>query len=553
MYIRVKTSNNGATTYVQIVQAIRKADKVSQKIVRHVGVAHSEDELLKLKILAASMKSALEAGDQQFLFKPEDITSLEPSKREYDETDYNVNLKDLIEEQRLIAGFHEVYGRLYDDMGYTKVIANPSRAKISSKILKDIVIARIANPASKRSSAIMLEEDFGITIDLDKIYRMMDMIGEDSITRIKKVAYQNTLNLLGGKIDVIFYDATTLYFESFTEDELKACGYGKDGKPGQPQVLLALMVTTDGLPVDYEVFSGSTYEGHTLEDALTKIKDKYEIERVVFVADSAMLSAENLARLEKLKDKISFIVGARIKSMESDIKKKILDRSNYIKTDDDYYVAEFEYNSKRLIVSYSEKRARKDAHDRVKAIDKLCKKLIKSKSAKSYISNSGYRKYLKINGESSLDIDQDKIEADSAWDGLHGVITNSCLIAADVLKKYNDLWNVESAFRVTKHDLAVRPVFHWKPDRVRAHIAICFMAYSLVKNLEYRVGLQYKKLSIEAIRQILTHVQTSILFDKKKKIRYGLPSVVKLDAKKIYKLMAISKQRTPYIIEKCKM
>jgi hypothetical protein len=281
MYIRVKTSNNGATTYVQIVQAIRKADKVSQKIVRHVGVAHSEDELLKLKILAASMKSALEAGDQQFLFKPEDITSLGPSKREYDETDYNVNLKDLIEEQRLIAGFHEVYGRLYDDMGYTKVIANPSRAKISSKILKDIVIARIANPASKRSSAIMLEEDFGITIDLDKIYRMMDMIGEDSITRIKKVAYQNTLNLLGGKIDVIFYDATTLYFESFTEDELKACGYGKDGKPGQPQVLLALMVTTDGLPVDYEVFSGSTYEGHTLEDALTKIKDKYEIERVV--------------------------------------------------------------------------------------------------------------------------------------------------------------------------------------------------------------------------------------------------------------------------------
>jgi transposase len=551
MYIRVKTSNNGATTYVQIVQAIRKADKVSQKIVRHVGVANSPDELRGLKVLAASMKDALEAGGQQFLFKPEEITGLVPSKTEYDDSHYNVNLKDLFEEQRLISGFHEIYGTLYDNMGYKKVIANASKAKISSRILKDIVIARIANPLSKRASSLMLEEDYGITIDLDKIYRMMDRLDEDAITRIKQIAYQNTLSLLGGKIDVIFYDATTLYFESFTEDMLKQNGYGKDGKFGQPQVLLALMVTSDGHPIDYEVFSGSTYEGHTLVDAVSKIKGKYEIERVVFVADSAMLSGDNIARLEKLNDKIDFIVGARIKSMEGHIKKKILDSKNYSTIDNQSQIAEFDYNSKRLIVSYSSKRAAKDAHDRARAIDKLHKKLLKSKSAKSHLSNSGYRKYLKINATSSIEIDQDKIESDSAWDGLHGVITNSDLAPADVLKKYGDLWNVEAAFRVTKHDLAVRPVFHWKSHRIKAHIAICFMAYSMVKNLEHRVGLQYKKLSIESIRKTLAHVQTSILYDKKKKIRYGLPSMLKLDAKKIYKLMGLSKQSTPYIIEKC--
>jgi len=551
MYIRVKTSNSGATTYVQIVQAIRKADKVSQKIVRHVGVANSTDELEGLKILAASMKDALEAGGQQFLFKPEEIAGLGPSKIEHDDDNYNVNLKDLFEEQRLISGFHEIYGTLYDNMGYTKVIANPSKAKISSRILRDIVIARIANPSSKRASSLMLEEDFGITIDLDKIYRMMDRLDEDAIRRIKEIAYQNTLSLLGGKIDVIFYDATTLYFESFTEDELKQNGYGKDGKFGQPQVLLALMVTSQGHPIDYEVFSGSTYEGHTLVDALAKIRDKYEIERVVFVADSAMLSGDNIARLEKLGDKISFIVGARIKSMDGHIKKKILDSKNYSTIDNQSQVAEFDYKSKRLIVSYSGKRAAKDAHDRARAIDKLHKKLLKSKSAKSHLSNSGYRKYLKINGTSSIEIDEDKIEVDSAWDGLHGVITNSDIAPADVLKKYGDLWNVEAAFRVTKHDLAVRPVFHWKPHRIKAHIAICFMAYSMVKNLEHRVGLQYKKLSIESIRKTLAHVQTSILYDKKKKIRYGLPSMLKLDAKKIYKLMGLSKQSTPYIIKKC--
>ena len=552
MYIRVKTSNEAKTTYVQIVQAIRKGEKVSQRIVRHVGVAHSKDGLEKLRMLAASMKVALEAGDQQFLFKPEEITSLGPKDRQYDDEDYKVDLKDLVEEQRLVAGIHDVYGKLFDDLGYSKVLANPARNKMVVRILKDIVAARIANPASKRASVLKLEEDFGITIDLDKVYRMMDRLDSRAIDKIKKTAYENTLSLLGQKINVIFYDVTTLYFESFDSDELKACGYSKDGKNNQPQVLLTLMVTNEGLPIDYEVFSGSTYEGHTLEDALSKIRDKYEIASVVFVADSAMASSDNLARLEKLKDRISYIVGARIKNLNEDMKAKILDSKNYSQIEPGFSVATFEYNGKRLIVSYSERRAAKDGHNRDKAIEKLSKKIAKSKSTKSHISNSGYRKYLKIQGTSNIVIDQEKIKTDSIWDGLHGIITNSSLGTTDVLGKYSDLWTVEAAFRVTKHDLAVRPIFHWKPQRVRAHIGICFIAYSLVKNLEYRVKLQYRPLSIETIRQTLLRVQTSILFDKKKRIRYGLPSKMKQDAKKIYKLMGISRRITPYIIEKCK-
>jgi len=83
------------------------------------------------------------------------------------------------------------------------------------------VAARIANPASKRASVLKLEEDFGITIDLDKVYRMMDKLDSRAIDKIKKTAYENTLSLLGQKINVIFYDVTTLYFESFDSDELR--------------------------------------------------------------------------------------------------------------------------------------------------------------------------------------------------------------------------------------------------------------------------------------------------------------------------------------------
>ena len=156
MFIRVKTSNKGATKYVQIVQSIRKGERVTQKIVRHMGVAYDEDELAQLKLLAKSIKIKLEAGGQQFLFKPEEIVNLKRSKEKYSDSDYQVNLKNLLEEQRLISGIHEAYGRLFDDLGYRNIILNPARHQMAVRIFSDIVLARIANPASKMASVCLL-------------------------------------------------------------------------------------------------------------------------------------------------------------------------------------------------------------------------------------------------------------------------------------------------------------------------------------------------------------------------------------------------------------
>jgi len=551
MFIRVKTSPNSRGKSVQIVQSIRKGERVTQKIIRHVGMAYDEDELKKLKLLAESIRMKLEAGAQQFLFKPEEIVKLGESKKQYKDSDYIVNVKNLVEEQRLISGIHDVYGKLFSNLGYHKVIARPSRNKMAVRIFTDIVLARIANPVSKMASIDRLEEDFGVTIDLDKAYRMMDKLDTAALERLKKTTYQNSLNLLGSKIEVIFYDATTIYFESFSEDELKRNGFSKDHKHNQPQILLALMVTSDGLPVDYEIFSGDTYEGHTLIPALTKIRKRYHIDKIVFVADSAMLSQENIAELEE--EGLEYIVGARLKKVKNKLKDKILDHNNYKEITPGYQIAHFSDGNREIVVSYSSKRALKDASDRKKAIAKLKKKLEKSRSPKQHLSNSGYRKYLKIEGRSTILLDEEKIASESLWDGLHGVVTNAKLSGEEILARYNDLWNVEAAFRVTKHDLKVRPVFHWKPRRIAAHIAICFTAYALVKHLEYRVRLCYKKLSIEKIRQLLIRVQTSILFDKEKRIRYGLPSKMKKDARKIYNAVGIKRSITPYIIEKCKM
>jgi transposase len=553
MFVRIKTTPNSPRKSVQIVQSVRKGDKVVQKIVRYIGIAMDEDELEKLKLLAESIKIKLEADNQGLLFSPEELARISKGKKdEGSDKDYEVNLKDLLEEQRVVSGIHDIYGSLFDELGYAKVIKNPKRYKSVVDIYKNIVLARIANPVSKKASIDMLEEDFGISINLDKVYRMMDKIDSEAIERLNDITYENTLNLFNQKVDVIFFDCTTIYFEAFEEDDLRRNGYSKDLKFNQPQILLALMVTREGLPIGYKVFEGDKYEGHTLIPMIKEIRQKHKINKVIIVSDAGMFGRNNLEELENLEGNgIEYIVGARLKNMPEDIKEEILDTSKYREISSGYKVMRLKYQGKDLIVSYSEKRAKKDARDRLKAIESLKKKLSKNKSPNNYLSCYGYKRYLKVSNKIRVEIDEEKVLNDSRWDGVGGIITNAKGISdREILEQYNNLWNVENAFRITKHDLKVRPVFHWKPTRVMAHVAISFTAYTLVKHLEYRVKLQYKKLSCEKIRQILIKAQTSILFDKVKKIRYGLPSRISQEAGKIYKLMRREWRLTPYIIKK---
>ena len=555
VFVRVNTTPNSPRKSVQIVESIRHGKQVRQRIVRYIGIAHADDELESLKQLAESIKIKLEADHQSLLFSPESLAKLKQKPEEAaEESDYHVNLKNLREEQRVVSGIHDVYGPLFEQMGFNEIIKNPARHRAAVKMFRNIVLARIANPASKRSSVAMLEEDFGVSLNLDLVYKMMDHLDEKAVEKMNDLAYQHTVELFGQKIDVIFFDCTTLYFETFEEDEFRRNGYSKDLKFNQPQVLLALMVTKKGLPIGYQAFSGNTYEGHTLIPAMNRLREKYQIDRVVFVADAGMMNEANLGKLESTEQPFEYIVGSRLKNLPKAVQEAVLNPKNYqeVATEEDTLrIGQFDVDGRKLVVSYSEKRAYKDASDRKKAIESLQKKLAKKKNPKEYLSNYGNRKYLTMEGEATITLNESKIEQAGRWDGLHGVFTNARQMNnQEVLKQYNHLWEVEEAFRITKHDLKVRPVFHWKPSRVKAHLAISFAAYTLVKQLEYRVKLLHRNMSPEQIRQSLIRVQTSILYDSKRKIRYGLPSRISPDARKIYKLMNIPHRLTPYLIQK---
>jgi transposase len=552
MYVRVKKYQGKDKKSVQIVESVRVGQKVSQKIVRHIGVA-DDSQIEKLKTLAETIKTNMEVSSQGSLFSPEELDSIiNRESQEYTDDDYQVNMKDIVEEQRVISGIHDIYGSLFDEIGFGNIFKNPARKKSSIKMLRNIVLARIAKPQSKLASVGMLENDFGTTLDLNRVYKMMDIIDDEAIGKLNTISYQNTKKLFSEKIDVIFFDCTTLYFESFTEDEFKKNGYSKDLKFNQPQVLVALMVTKEGLPIGYEAFKGDTYEGHTLIPAVNKMREQYDLARVIFVADAGLLNSENTEKLEELrKNDIFYIVGARIKNTKALLQKQILDKANYSEVSAGLCTAQFTDVGKTLIVSFSEKRARKDAHDREKALEKLRKKFLKQKNPKEYLTNYGYKKYLRVEGITDITLDEDKIEEASKWDGLHGVVTNiTDMSNSEILEQYNNLWQVENAFRVTKHDLRIRPIFHWKPHRVKAHLAISFIAYTLVKYLEYRVRLQYKAMSPEQIKQELLGIQTSVIIDTKKKLRFGLPSKMSTNVRNIYKLCGIRRSTTPYILER---
>jgi len=539
MFIRTKTTKNSKKRSVQIVESYRnEKNQPRQRIVRHLGTAMTDQELARLRDFAELEMARLQEENTPALFKPEQMAELAIEARKNFSKDEKilVDLKKLREENRITTGIHEVFGSIFDEIGFGSLFG--ARKKAAQKNLRHITMARIANPDSKRSSVQNLANDFGINLSLDGVYRMMDSLDDNIITKAQELAYQSAKGLFGGEISVLFYDCTTLYFESFTEDDLKKNGYSKDMKFNQPQVVLGLLVTTEGLPVGYEVFPGNQYEGHTLKTIIPKLKNKYNLKRIIFTADSAMLSKDNLAYLED--SDLEYIVAARLRNLN----KQWCD----IITNNKEALRSFDYpDNRRLIVTYSDKLARKNKHDRDAAIARLSKKLEHSKDPSSLISNYGYKKFLKISGNATIELDESKYEQAGRFDGLHGVITNvKDLSDEEIISHYRGLWQIEECFRVSKHDLRIRPIYHWTPQRIKAHIMICFIALACIKHLGYRVKLRFEPMSAKRIVNALNHIQLSILYHRQTDRRYALPSKFNEDARKIYKTLRLSTDATPY-------
>jgi transposase len=289
---------------------------------------------------------------------------------------------------------------------------------------------------------------------------------------------------------------TTLYFEASDEDDLRKTGFSKDGKHQNPQIFLGLLVGIGGYAIGYDIFEGNTYEGHTLIPFIEKMSDKFSLNKPIVVADAGLLSNENIKALEE--KNYEYIIGARIKNEKNEIKKQILGA----KLNDGQFLSINKASGNRLILTYSDKRAAKDRHNRERGLKRLEKQVHKGRLTKSNINNRGYNKYLKMNGDVTIDIDYEKFNADATWDGLKGYLTNSKLDNKQIIESYQNLWHIERAFRMSKTDLKIRPIYHRIRNRIEAHICISFTSYCIYKELERVLKLEKSDISIKKAAEL---------------------------------------------------
>jgi transposase len=545
MFIRVNKTPNSPRRSIQICQNFRKGDKVKQKIIHYVGIARDDEEEKKLKdyakelIVKITLENERNSSQQSLLgisgsgemhhlkFKAgrpkrksiEDI--LPPSQ---------VSLDDIEEEARIVEGVHDIAGKMFDDIYGGLLESNRVQER-----LRDVVLSRLVYPCSKRGTQQKLTKHFGKTHDLNMIYQMMDRLFP-IINKMKQKTFQKTKTLFPEKIDLLLFDVTTLYFESVEVDELRNFGYSKDHRFNTTQVVLALATNQDGLPVGYELFEGNKAEVTTLIAAIESWKQLFNIERVCFVGDRAMFTKKNMALLESYQ--YHYIIAAKLKALPEKIQEEIFKEEHYrpsVLNKDFVWIGEFEYEQSRLIVNYKSKRALKDQYDRQRVLDKVKKRIGKKTNPNNLITNQGVRQFITRDENAFISLDENKIATAEQWDGLHGIITN---IQEDspqsLISRYARLWVIEESFRINKHNLEMRPIFHWAPPRIHAHIAICYMTFSVLKHLQYQVNLT-QKISVNEILDELLNVQASIYVHKKTKDRYRVPGHLSNNARKIYK------------------
>jgi transposase len=468
MFVRKKLNKSGVIS-VQIL------DKVSGKstLVKTIGSSSDPIEI-----------TALVIKGKQFI----DTLKKQPSF--YFDKNNESQLVDLffngIKELSLV-GPELLLGKLFDEIGFNA---------IKDELLRHLVLTRLCYPVSKLKTADYLFKYKGLFVDVESIYRYLDKLNSKQKEQIQNISYTHTLQVLNNEISIVFYDVTTLYFETDQEDDLRKTGFSKDGKHQQPQIVLGLLVSAGGYPLAYEMFEGKKFEGHTMLPVIEAFKSKYQLNDLIVIADAGLMSNDNIAELQN--KNYQYIIGARIKNETKLIQKKLL--SLHLKNGESAAIVKNE--TSKIIISYSDARAKKDAANRKRGVEKLEKNISRGKLTKQHINNRGYNKYLRLEGEVTISIDKEKYKTDAKWDGLKGYCTNTTLTKDQIIEHYNHLWHIEKAFRISKTDLKIRPIYHRLKRRIEAHICIAFCAYKIYKELERQLKLKKAQISPEKAIEI---------------------------------------------------
>jgi hypothetical protein len=489
MYFRRKTSAGRA--YLQIVESRRDGDQVRQQVIATLGRYE--------ELQASGQLERLLRSGARFSAKAIVLTAVA------DDTATKIASRRI--------GPALVFERLWEETGCRAVINELAGARKHGFALERAVFLTVLHRlfvSGSDRAADRWREDYRIAgvdgLDLHHLYRAMAWLGEELSAKdqdgctpfaprcIKDVVEERLFahrRDLFTRLDLVFMDTTSLYFEGAGGQTLGQHGYSKDHRPDLRQMILAVVIDGDGRPICSEMWPGNTADVTTLVPVINRLRSRFAIARVCVVADRGLISAETLAELEARR--LLYILGVRERT-DKLVRELVLDdpapfvplviskRGKQI----DYEAKAVALPGRRYIVCRNHQEAEKDAADRASILAALERTL--KKGDKALVGNTGYRRYLKTIRDEHFAIDPDKVEDEKRFDGIFVLRTNTELNPLEAMLCYKQLWTVEQTFRTSKHLFATRPIFHKLDETIRGHVFCSFLALVLKKALEDRIA-----------------------------------------------------------------
>jgi transposase len=483
MYIRI-TKNSRGQGYYHLVESYRENGKVKQKVLLSLGKVE-ENRLEELITAIGKHKDVLTALEAAKSLEVDDTYILGP-----------------------LLVFQHIFKRFGIEKLLSTIASQHSQLRFNfERIIFTMIVCRFLRPGSKLKIFEHWQDRLypGLLAGKDELhhlYRALDLLNQHK-EQIEQALYWHDRDLLNMSVDVVLYDLTKLRFESTREDlgELRRFGYSKEMCSDCTQVLLGLLVDTDGIPLGFEVYPGNTFEGATLADVVKRMREKFKIRRFIFVADRGLFSAANLEHIRSHcgnEANGEFIVGMKLGVMRHD---EFYDRSRYSKMSGGLEYYETVHGKDRCLITWSRKRAERDRETRKDILAKISKKLAKQKSSpKDFVSNTNYQKFVSGLKEGKPQLNEAAIAEAERKDGFFEVVTNvskDLMSAADIIQTYKHLWIIEDAFGEIKGSLEARPIYHWTDNRIKGHLTMCFLAYFCEAQLTKM--LREKSIALESI------------------------------------------------------
>jgi len=489
MYFRRKTSAGRA--YLQIVESRRDGDQVRQQVIATLGryeelqASGQLERLLRSGARFSAKAMVLSAAQEEATLK--------------------------IASRRI--GPALLFERLWEETGCRKVIEELAGARKHGIALERAVFLTVLHRlfvSGSDRAADRWREDYQIGglegLTLHHLYRAMAWLGEELPAKeqdgrtpfaprctkdvVEERLFSHRRDLFT-RLDLVFMDTTSLYFEGAGGQTLGRHGFSKDHRPDLRQMILAVLIDGDGRPICSEMWPGNTADVTTLIPIIDRLNRRFAIARVCVIADRGLISAETLAELEARR--LLYILGVRERS-DKLVRELVLDDSTpfvpLVMTkrgrEIDYEAKAVVLASRRYIVCRNLQEAAKDAADRAAILAALERTL--KRGDKALIGNTGYRRYLKTIRDQHFAIDPDKVEDEKRFDGIFVLRTNTDLNPLEAMLCYKQLWTVEQTFRTAKHLFETRPIFHKLDETIRGHVFCSFLALVLKKALEDRIA-----------------------------------------------------------------